>query len=160
MTGPRRGPPGFRIPPAVAIGYAALVPAPTTQPAQPTQRVTARPLDPTLERDLLIVRRLAKAMDGQFEVAGFRFGWDAIIGLAPVVGDVATTVVALYPLYLARKHKLGAWTLAKMLKNVGLDFAVGFVPLVGDVADAAFKANVRNLKLFEDAVAGRRGGNR
>ena len=43
-------------------------------------------------------------------------------------------------------------TVIMMWINVVLDFAVGLVPFIGDLADAAFKANTRNLRLLERAL--------
>lgn len=43
-----------------------------------------------------------------------------------------------------------------MVFNVLVEMIVGLVPLVGDLFDAAWKANVRNLKLmgiWKDGVA-------
>jgi len=113
-----------------------------------------------LEADLRRARVLAKLLDAQFSVAGFRFGLDALIGLVPGMGDVATSAVALYPLYLVRKHKLPQRYARKMLVNVAIDFAGGTVPILGDLFDAYFKANLKNLALLERAVAESRGGRR
>ena len=110
----------------------------------------------SLEHDAAKLRRFATMMDGQFEVAGVRFGYDALIGLVPGVGDVVTGTLGLYPLYLAKKHKLGGVLIARMLGNLAVDFVVGSVPLLGDLFDVAFKANVKNRELFEQAVAKRR----
>ena len=109
----------------------------------------------TLEQDLTVARTIAKLMDSQFEVAGFKFGLDALIGLVPVAGDAASFVIGMYPVYLARKHKLGALVISRMMLNLGADFITGAVPLVGDVLDVAYKANLKNFKLLE-AAAGKR----
>lgn len=102
-----------------------------------------------LERDIERVRTMARAMDAQFEVAGVRFGWDSIIGLVPVAGDLATALIGIYPILIARKHNLSKLTRWRMAANFALDMAVGAVPLAGDVFDVAFKANLKNLALLE-----------
>ena len=43
--------------------------------------------------------------------------------------------------------------LAQMAWNLLLDAALGLVPFVGDVVDVAHRANVRNYRLLEKAVA-------
>jgi hypothetical protein len=109
-----------------------------------------------LEQDVERMRVLARLLDTQFEIAGIRFGWDAIVGLVPVVGDVATVLVGLYPVLLARKHGLGGGVQAKMAANLLVDFVAGSVPLVGDLLDVVLKANARNLRILERAVEQRR----
>jgi hypothetical protein len=109
-----------------------------------------------LDADMQRARQLATLLDAQFEVAGFKFGMDAIVGLVPGVGDVAMTLVGLYPLYLARKHGLGRWVTTRMGANLAIDFVVGSIPLLGDFFDAAFKANLKNLAILEQAVEAKR----
>lgn len=104
------------------------------------------------------VRKLATLLDSQFEVAGIRFGWDSIIGLIPGAGDLITGGIALYPLYIARKHRLGRWAMMRMAANVGTDALLGAVPVVGDAFDVVFKANKKNLAILEKAVLKRRRG--
>lgn len=111
-----------------------------------------------LERDIERVRALARAMDAQFEIAGVKFGWDSIIGLIPVAGDVATALVGAYPILIAKKHNLSKVTRWRMAANFALDLAFGAVPLAGDVFDVAFKSNLKNLALLEKAAERRRLG--
>jgi Domain of unknown function (DUF4112) len=106
--------------------------------------------------DLQRVRKLAGWMDARFSIAGIRFGFDGLIGLVPAVGDTVTALVSLYPLSVARRHRLGGWVQAKILGNIAVDWVVGLVPLVGDLFDVGYKANTRNLKVIERA-AERRG---
>ena len=108
-----------------------------------------------LEADLKQARLLAKLLDSQFEVAGVRFGLDAIVGLLPVIGDTIAVLVGTYPIYLARKHKLGKTVEFRMMANLTIDYFGGLVPLLGDAFDVAFKANLKNLALLERAVAAR-----
>lgn len=109
----------------------------------------------SLEQDLEIARVVAKAMDSSFQVAGIKFGLDSLIGLVPVAGDAITLAVGLYPIFLARKHGLGKVVIARMMANLGVDFVTGVVPVLGDAFDVLFKANLKNLKLLEDAAAKR-----
>jgi len=104
--------------------------------------------------DLRRARVLAKLLDAEFELAGIRFGLDALVGLVPVIGDTVALLTALYPLYLARKHSLPNRALARMLGNLAIDYIGGLLPILGDVFDIAFKANLRNLKVLEEYLAG------
>jgi len=78
-----------------------------------------------------------------------RFGLDSVIGLIPGVGDLSTAAISAYLVYEAKQLGVPKRTLARMLANVGFDFAVGSVPLLGDILDFAFKSNRRNVKLLE-----------
>jgi hypothetical protein len=116
----------------------------------------SHPAASSLDADLKRARALANLLDAQFEVLGFRFGVDALVGLIPVAGDLAAFLAGLYPIMLARKHGFRKRVEARMWFNLGVDFIGGAVPLIGDVFDAAYRANLKNLKLLEDA-ARRRG---
>jgi hypothetical protein len=105
-----------------------------------------------LQADLARARTLATWLDSQFEVAGIRFGFDAIIGLVPGVGDTVTSLIALYPLWIAKRHGLGKALQARMAFNVFVDWLPGLVPVVGDLIDVLYKANLKNFKLLEQAA--------
>src|SRR4051794_30765702 len=102
--------------------------------------------------DLARVRTLATWLDAQFELAGVKFGFDAIIGLIPGVGDTLTSLIGLYPIWIARRHGLGKALQARMAFNVLVDWLPGLVPVVGDLIDVLYKSNLKNLKLLERAV--------
>ena len=80
---------------------------------------------------------------------GRRVGLDAIIGLAPGVGDAATAALGLYLICEARNLGASRGTLLRMLANVGVDTAIGSVPIAGDLFDLFFRSNSRNLKLVK-----------
>jgi len=106
------------------------------------------------------LRWLARLMDAQFVLPGtrFRFGVDALIGLAPVAGDVLTGLLSLYVVWEARNLGAPPALLARMLGNVAIEVAGSAVPVLGDLFDAAFKANLRNVALLEGWMArGRQG---
>jgi len=104
---------------------------------------------------LATVRKRAYRLDCcLFSFLGIRFGWEAVIGLIPLVGDA---VGVLFALMLVRKAMsidggLDATLKFRMLINIALDFAIGLVPFLGDIADAAFKCNTKNLRLLEVAL--------
>lgn len=93
-------------------------------------------------------------MDSVFEVPGlgWRFGLDPIIGLVPIVGDLATTGVSLYILSLAAYLQVPRSTLARMTLNVVVDYVLGSIPLIGNIFDFAWKANQQNMFLLERAL--------
>src|SRR5688572_12051603 len=132
-----------------------------SNPIRPVQRVDAVRREgnvaarDVLAQDLQIARALARVLDSQFEIQGVKFGLDAVLGLIPVAGDVISTAIGLYPIYLARKHRLGRLTILKMFANLGADFVVGALPLAGDVFDVFFKAHQKNYQLLEVAARAR-----
>ena len=114
------------------------------------------PRAPDLEADLRRARTLAHLMDAQFEILGVRFGWDPIIGLVPILGDVVAIAAGAYPIWIARKHGLGKWLHLRMGWNLLVDCLIGLIPVIDVISDVAFKANIKNLKLLEKAAAARR----
>ncbi|WP_163140601.1 DUF4112 domain-containing protein [Arhodomonas sp. KWT] len=105
------------------------------------------------------LERFAVFMDTALPVPGtpWRIGADALVGLLPGIGDGAMAVLALYPVVEARRLGVRRRTLARMLANIAVDFAVGSIPLAGDVFDAGFRANRRNVDLLRGALTARRG---
>lgn len=100
------------------------------------------------------VRRLARGLDTSIQLpGGFRVGWDAVLGLVPVVGDWAGALLSSY--IVLQSVRLGASreVLLRMVGNVAVEALVGAVPFLGDVFDAAWKANTRNVRLLEDHLA-------
>jgi hypothetical protein len=106
-----------------------------------------------LEDDIRRAVRLARFLDAEFSVMGFRFGFDAVIGLVPGIGDSLGFLAGLYPVHLVRKHNLGKALERRMIFNLLLDCTVGMIPVGGDLFDAMFKANLKNIALLERAVA-------
>jgi hypothetical protein len=107
-----------------------------------------RPPDPSR---LALLRRWAVLLDSAFAVPGtpIRFGLDAIIGLVPGVGDLATPIYTGLLLVTGVRMRLPLVVQARMVLNAGLDMLLGLVPVAGDLVDVAWKANLRNLELLE-----------
>src|SRR5688500_9061071 len=80
---------------------------------------------------------------------GFRIGIDPIIGLVPGIGDFIATTLSVWLVYDATRLGIPKRTLFRMVVNIMIEAAVGAIPVLGDLFDAAFKANVRNMKLVE-----------
>jgi hypothetical protein len=136
---------------------------PSQTPAQRTSsprggrfssRTVSRPtieiLPPRTNREIRDLLHLARLLDNRFEIAGFRFGLDALIGLVPGVGDALSAAISLY--IIGRAKHLGApdKLIAKMGINVAIDTLIGAVPLFGDLFDAAYKSNMKNVRLLLD----------
>jgi len=107
--------------------------------------------------DEAAVRRMqvvAYALDDSIEIPGtnVRVGLDPLLGLLPVAGDAVSAVFSGYIVLESARLGVPYSTLVRMVANVTIDFAVGSVPVIGDLFDAAWKANVRNVELFEEHV--------
>jgi hypothetical protein len=109
------------------------------------------------EQDLAVeldrLDRWARFLDAEFRVPGttIRIGWDPILGLIPGIGDLATTILALYLPFQAWRLGAGWRVVGTMLINVLLDSLIGLIPLFGDVFDAVFHCNIRNARLLREA---------
>jgi len=96
-------------------------------------------MDAEIER----VKRMARILD--------HYLVDPLIGLVlPGAGDLIGSLLGLYTVAVAIRRKMSPVIVARMLMNLALDALVGVVPLLGDIADIAFKANERNVKLLVD----------
>jgi hypothetical protein len=96
------------------------------------------------------IEALAVLLDTAFIIPGttLRFGFDALVGLVPGIGDAVTTALSLW--LVKEAHALGApaHLIARMLGNIAIDGVVGAVPLLGDAFDLVWKSNRRNLYLL------------
>ena len=98
---------------------------------------------------------LATLLDSAFVIPGtkIRLGLDSLIGLVPGIGDVITTLMALYIVREARALGVPRLVIARMLLNVAVDSGFGVIPVVGDMFDAMFRANRRNIALLQQHLA-------
>lgn len=101
--------------------------------------------------------RLSTMLDSKYRIPGtpIRFGWDALMGLIPGIGDLASLGPSAYLIY--RAYSLGARkrTIGRMAANTGLDFFIGAVPVLGDAFDLFYKANNRNFALLRNELVDR-----
>lgn len=102
------------------------------------------------DAQLIRLKRFATWLDDLIPIPGTdqRIGLDAIIGFIPVVGDVFTSVTALYIFREAWKLGVPKATLIRMMWNIGTDFILGAVPVVGDLYDVYLKSNLKNVRLL------------
>lgn len=98
------------------------------------------------------VKKIAKLLDSNFRIGPFKFGWDAILGLLPGVGDSVASLVSTFIVYEAVNKNMSRPTIIRMIINILIDSVVGSIPLVGDFTDVFWKANERNAQLFENEL--------
>lgn len=96
------------------------------------------------------VDRVTKLMDNQFRFPGtnWRFGMDPILGLFPVVGDLASFGVSAMLILTMARYGASGKLVTLMLLNVAIDALFGSVPILGNIFDFAYKANDRNVRML------------
>ncbi|WP_026283206.1 DUF4112 domain-containing protein [Rhizobium sp. 2MFCol3.1] len=116
------------------------------------QPKTERSLGADHLRRLRRLSSIASLMDTAVGIpfTRLRIGADSVLGLVPLAGDAAGTLVSLYLVNEARRLGLPREKLARMLGNVGVDLIGGAVPVLGDLFDMYFKSNRRNVDLVLD----------
>ncbi|MEP3224772.1 MAG: DUF4112 domain-containing protein [Parasphingorhabdus sp.] len=109
---------------------------------------------PDVSRDPQAVRvrveAMEKVLERAFVIPGINkpIGLDSLVGLIPIVGDIATAVMGAYIVWEARNLGMSKWQLTRMATNVGIDTALGAVPLAGDLFDFLWRSNSRNLRII------------
>jgi Domain of unknown function (DUF4112) len=105
----------------------------------------------TASSQLRRFQHIATALDARWRIPGtsIRFGWDAVIGLLPGLGDAIAGAVGSYGLYAGWRLGAPPVILGRMLLNLALETLIGTIPILGDLFDLGFKGNLRNLRLLE-----------
>lgn len=119
-------------------------------------QATGIPLDEANRFFSVHIDRLARLMDSAvtLPVIG-KVGLDAVIGLVPVVGDLAGTAVSLTLVARMLRYGPPSALVSKMLANVTVDLVLGSIPVIGFFADIWFKANERNAALMREYLSAR-----
>ncbi|KIW40240.1 uncharacterized protein PV06_07453 [Exophiala oligosperma] len=142
--------------------YFETIPATRLGGLYKTTKKRKRALPPGLtsqeEKILTKAKRRAYRVDlslGNF--CGTRFGWGAVIGIIPAIGDFADLLLAfmVYRTCCSVEPELPSSVKAHMRFNMALDFAIGLIPFIGDIADAVYKCNTRNVVLLEKVLRDR-----
>ena len=77
-----------------------------------------------------------------------RVGLDSLVGLIPVVGDLATAAMGAWIVWEARNLGMSKWQLTRMAGNIGVDTLIGAIPFAGDLFDFLYKSNTKNLRII------------
>jgi len=77
-------------------------------------------------------------------------GLDAVLGLFPVAGDVASLIIS--SVLIVRAAQLGAppQLISRLIAIQIIDLLLGVVPVIGDLADAGYHANERSVALLRE----------
>lgn len=98
---------------------------------------------------------LATLMDNSFNLPGtnIRMGFDALLGLIPIIGDLISQAISSYLIWEAKRLGVSKFTLWRMIGNSAVDTVVGFIPFLGDAFDVTFRSNARNVALLKAHLA-------
>lgn len=101
------------------------------------------------------VERLAWLMDRSIPIGRhWTIGLDGIVGLFPGVGDVAGSFISALIVASAIQSRLPRAAIGRMVANVAVDALLGGIPLIGDLFDFAYKANSKNLEIYQEYFRG------
>lgn len=105
----------------------------------------------TVNRELQMLRRFVTLLDDGFRIPiiGYRVGLEPLLGLIPGIGDVTGFALSGYLIFRATRLGAPRSLITQMVINALIDTAIGSVPVLGDIFDFVWKANRRNLDLFE-----------
>jgi hypothetical protein len=113
--------------------------------------VRLRSLTPAQEIRLKALRHMSELLDSAFVVpgTGYRIGLDPIIGLVPIIGDLASPLFTIGLLWQGFDLGIPKVVQLRMIGNVAIDAIIGAIPIAGDLFDFAWKSNQMNLALLE-----------
>lgn len=97
------------------------------------------------------IERYSDLLDTKFRIPGtrIRFGLDFLIGLVPGLGDIVGLVLSGILMFLMVVRGASGKAVALMILNITVDALLGSIPVAGDIFDLFFKANKRNLDLYQ-----------
>ena len=96
---------------------------------------------------------LAKLLDSQFTIFGYKFGLDPILGLIPVAGDTISLLISTYIILAAGQLGVPRKTLLRMAINTSLDYFISIIPIIGDLTDIFYKSNLKNIQLVQQHLS-------
>jgi hypothetical protein len=103
-----------------------------------------------------VIEMIAHVMDGLIPLGRFSIGLDSLIGLIPGLGDIIGAAIGMIIVLRAVQAGLPRVAIARMMTNIAIDCFVGAIPILGDAFDFVYKSNQMNMRIYEEALDGRR----
>lgn len=97
-----------------------------------------------------LLYRISQTLDNKFEIWGINFGWDFILGLIPIYGNLVTTFISLFTVAYAAFHGVSVIVLIRMLLNISVDMVITAIPVFGNIGDIFWKANEKNYRILDN----------
>ena len=87
------------------------------------------------------LEEISRFLDSRFVIPGtkIRFGFDPLLSLFPVFGDLFTFLISAMLIYKMKQHGASREVVIKMMLNSTLDAVIGAVPLIGTVFDVFYR---------------------
>ncbi len=98
------------------------------------------------------IAHLAYIMDGAIPLGHWTIGLDPLLGLIPGLGDLLGALISMIIVARAVAAGIPRIAIARMVTNIGIDTLVGSIPVIGDAFDFAYKSNLKNLRIYENAL--------
>jgi hypothetical protein len=95
---------------------------------------------------------IARIMDGVIPIGPWKIGLDPLLGLVPGIGDVIAALISMLIVARAVQAGIPRIAVARMVANIAVDTLIGAIPVFGDLFDFGFKSNMKNLRIYEDAL--------
>lgn len=101
---------------------------------------------------------IAKLMDSAFVIPGtkIRFGFDALIGLFPGIGDSLGALISSFLIVQGSRMGVPRIILARMAMHIFINTVIGAVPVFGDVFSVFYRSNRKNYELLRRYAGHRR----
>jgi hypothetical protein len=78
-----------------------------------------------------------------------RVGLDVLLDFVPGIGPTVGAGLGAYLAWEGRNLGMSKWQIARMGKNIGIDWLLGLIPFVGAIPDYFFRSNTRNLRIIK-----------
>ncbi len=101
------------------------------------------------------MRQLAHVMDDAIPIGPWSVGLDSVLGLIPGLGDMIGALISMLIVARAVQAGIPRVAVARMVTNIAIDTLVGSIPVLGDAFDVAYRSNLMNLKIYEEAISRR-----
>jgi hypothetical protein len=97
------------------------------------------------------IEALEHVLEGLVPIPGTskRVGLDVILDFVPGIGPTVAAGLGAYLAWEGRNLGMSKWQIARMGKNIGIDWLLGLIPFVGAIPDYFFRSNTRNLRIIK-----------
>jgi Domain of unknown function (DUF4112) len=98
-----------------------------------------------------LIKLVSRLLDTIFRIPNtrIRFGLAPVVGLIPILGIQATSLISAALLYRSVRHRLPKIAIVRMALNILITGIIGMIPVIGDIFVLLYKPNIRNYRILE-----------